>query len=281
MTQASLSQLQAIASQVESNPKEARKTLRRLAPDLPQTAPVQTALGMTYLSLEQPRDAMRAFKRAIELDAADPVPRYQLGVLQSDQGLLPQAEANLQVAVAATPDDPDYLSALGFNYYRAGKNEQAIETLEKALAAGAENENAFVALGYLYYEAGRLQDARDSFARILDLDPDRGDIYNNLGYLDILTGELDRAREALTTCIKQTDGYLRAEYNLALVSWLQGQQDEALAAYAAARRKDSRDAELQQHIADFDEVGRYYDEDKQLAALKNKLVVAVKTGRLK
>jgi Flp pilus assembly protein TadD len=281
MTNASLSELKAIASQVESDPKSARKALRRLAPDLPQTSPVQTALGMTYLSLGQPRDAMRAFKRAIEFDATDPVPRYQLGVLQSDQGLLPQAEVHLRAAVAATPDDPDYLAALGFNFYRAGKDVPARETLEKALDAGAANENTFVALGYLYYEAGRLQDARTNFARILDLDPERGDIYNNMGYLAILTGDLVQAREDLATCLEKNDDYLRAHYNLALLTWLEGRQDAAIDLYKAARAKDRRDAELQQHIADFDEIMQHYDDDKQLTALKNKLVVAIKTGRLK
>jgi Flp pilus assembly protein TadD len=281
MTNASLSELKAIASQVEQDPRAARKALRRLAPDLPQTAPVQTALGMTYISLDQPRDAMRAFKRAIELDAVDPVPRYQLGVLQSDQGLLPQAEENLRVAVEATPDDPDYLSALGFNYYRAGKNDQAVETLERALAAGAENENAFIALGYLYYEADRLDDSRDAFARILDLDPDRGDVYNNMGYIDILRGELQEAEQELTTCLEKDDAYLRARYNLALIAWLQSEQEKAIELYKEARRNDRGDAELQQHIADLDEVATHYDEDKQLTALENKLIVAVKTGRLK
>jgi Flp pilus assembly protein TadD len=281
MTDNAILQLQNIAAQVEQDPRAARKALRRLAPDLPQTAQVQTALGMTYLALDQPRDAVRAFKRAIELDPADAVPRYQLGVLQSDQGLLPQAEENLRVAVEAVPDEPDYLSALGFNYYRAGKNELAIETLEKALDAGAENENAFVALGYLYYEDGRLEESRNAFARILDLDPDRGDIYNNIGYLDILRGELDDASEELNTCLEKDDNYLRARYNLALTAWLQGDQDGSIELYQQARRMDRGDAELQQHIADLDEVAEHYDEDKELTALKNKLAVAVKTGRLK
>lgn len=281
MTDASLSQLKAIASQVEQDPKAARKALRRLAPDLPQTAPVQTALGMTYLSLDQPRDAMRAFKRSIELDPKDPAPRYQLGVLQSDQGLLPQAEENLRVAVEATPDDSDYLSALGFNYYRAGKNELAIETLEKALAAGAENENAFVALGYLYYEANRLEDSRAAFARILDLDPERGDVYNNMGYIDILRGDLQEAEEELNACLEKDASYLRARYNLALTAWLQGEHDKAIELYKQASRDDRGDAELQQHLSDLDEVASHYDADKEITALENKLIVAVKTGRWK
>lgn len=276
-----VAQLEAISEQVNEDPKAARKALRRLAPDLPDTAPMQTALGMTYLSLDQPRDAMRAFKRAIQLDAAAPEPRYQLGVLQSDQGLLPQAEQNLRVAVAAEPKNPEYLSALGFTYYRAGKNEQAIETLEKALAAGAENENVFLALGYLYYEDDRLADAHSAFARLLELDPERGDVYNNMGYLDILRGELDAAEQELQTCLEKDEAYVRARYNLALTTWLRGEQEQAISAYKEARRHDRGDAELQQHLGDLDEVAQRYDEDKALTALKNKLLVAIKTGRLK
>jgi len=277
----SLSELKAIASQADQDPKSARKALRRLAPELPDTASVQTTLGMTYLSLEQPRDAMRAFKRAVELDSKAPAARYQLGVLQSDQGLLPQAEANLRVAVEATPDDPDYLSALGFNYYRAGKDDLAVETLEKALAAGAENENAFIALGYLYYEDGRLEDSRKAFARILDLDPERGDVYNNIGYIDMLRGELDEAGRAFNVCLEKDDSYLRARYNLALTAWLQGEREKAIELYKEARHKDRSDAELQQHLQDLDEVATHYDADKKITALKNKLAVAIKTGRLK
>lgn len=281
MTDKQIPQLDEIAAQAEQNPKAARKALRRLAPTLPDTAAMQTGLGLTYLTLDQPRDAVRAFKRAIELEPDNALARFHLGSLQSDQGLLPQAEANLKVAVETNPEDPEYVAALGFNYYRSGKSEQAIVTLEKAEALGVENEDLMIALGYLYYEKDDLEKGRDAFAHAIDLAPDRGDLYNNRGYLNILLGELDAAGEDLTACLEKDESYLRARYNLALTTWLQGDHDKAIELYNAARRQDKNDAEMQQHLSDLDEVAKYYPEDNNLKALQNKLAVAMKTGHLK
>ena len=279
MTTPYLTQLDDIIGLAGDDQKAARKALRRLAPELPDTAQVQTALGLTYIALDQPRDAVRVFKRAIELDPQDPLPRYQLGTLQSDMGLLPHAEENLRVAVDANPENVEYQEALGFTYYKANKAEQAIEALEAAAEKGSEDDDVFASLGYLYYFEENLNDSRDAFTRAIELDPDFAEVYNNRGYLNILLGNFDDALVDLATCIEKDDTYLRARYNQGVATWLNGDQDAAMDMYTAARRQDKADAELKQHLDDLDEISQYHPADDSLQDLKVKLAVAQKMRR--
>ena len=279
MTTTYPTQLDEIINLATDDQKSARKALRKLVPSLPDTEPVQTALGLTYMALEQPRDAVRTFKRSIELDPENAVPRYHLGSLQSDMGLLPHAEENLRTAVAAEPENVEYQEALGFTYYKANKSDLAIEALELAAEKGSEDDDVFASLGYLYYFAERLTDSRDAFARAIELSPDFAEVYNNRGYINILLGDLDDALVDLATCIEKENDFLRSHYNQGVATWLKGEHDAALAIYTAARRQDKGDAELQQHLNDMEQISQYHPSDDSLKDLKVKLAVAQKTRR--
>lgn len=271
--------LDAILGQAQQDEKAARKALRHLAPTLPDEAPVQLALGLTYLSFEQPRDALRALKRAVELDPGDVLARYHLGTVQTDSGLLPQGEENLRLAAAAEPENADYQAALGFNFYKANKQTEAIKVLEAAAAAGSEDGDVFASLGYLYYFGKRLADARDAFGRAITLKPDYAEVYNNRGYLGILLGDLAAAQTDLAACVALDADFLRARFNQALATWLQGDHEAAKERYRLARLQDRGDAELRQHLDDFDEISAAWPADASLKELRLDLAVAKKAGR--
>ncbi len=282
MTSAALSHsdLEVLMAEAARDPKAARKRLRQIAPTIPDDSAAQMALGLAYLTLEQPRDAMRAFKRAVELDPTAVLPRYHLGTLQTDMGLLPQGEENLRLAVAAEPDNPRYQAALGFNLYKANKRDQALSVLETAVRLGSEDADVFAALGYLYYFAGRLRESHEAFARTIALDPDYAEAYNNRGYLHIVLGDLEAAEADLRTCLDKEATFLRARYNLALVTWLQGDRSTALQLYRQAWQSDRGDAELQNHLRDFDEIAAHRPERAaDLTELRLQLAAAGKVSR--
>ncbi|NUQ38681.1 MAG: tetratricopeptide repeat protein [Caldilineales bacterium] len=278
MTATTHSELDAIMALAQTDLKEARKALRRIVPTLPDAAAVHTALGLTYMALEQPRDAVRAFKQAIERDPGDPLPRYHLGAHQTDLGLLPHGEENLRIAAAAEPENARYQAALGFNYFRANKRASAIAALEQAAAAGSEDDEVFASLGYLYYGEERLQEAADAFSRGLEYNPAYHELYNNRGYLRLLLGDLAGAQADMDACIAADATFLRARYNRALLLWLQGDPASAKEAYSAARGQDKADAELKQHLSDFDEIERHHPE-AGLGDLRLHLAVAQKAAR--
>lgn len=270
--------LEALVAEAAQDLKAARKRLRQVAPTMPDDSAAQTALGLAYLALDQPRDAVRALRRAIELDPTAILPRYHLGTLQTDMGLLPQGEENLRFAVAAEPDNPRYQAALGFNLYKANKRDEALPVLETAVRLGSEDADVFAALGYLYYFAGRLTDSRDAFGRTIEFNPDYAEAYNNRGYLHILLGDLETAEADLKTCAEKEPTFLRARYNLALVTWLRGDRDAALHLYRQARQLDKGDAEFRQHLEDFDEVAAHWPQ-ADLTELRVQLTVAGKVSR--
>jgi|GEM_PF-5069580 len=272
--------LEALVAEAAQDPKAARKRLRQIAPTVPDDAAAQTALGLAYLTLEQPREAMRAFKRAIELDPTAVLPRYHLGTLQTDMGLLPQGEEHLRVVAAAEPDNPRYQAALGFNLYKANKREQALPVLETAVRLGSDDADVFAALGYLYYFAGRLHDSREAFARTIALDPDYAEAYNNRGYLHLVLGDREAAAADLQTCLDKDPAFLRARYNLALVTWLRGDRTTAFQLYRQAWQSDKGDAELHQHLRDFDEIAAHQPSwAADLTELRVQLAAAGKGSR--
>lgn len=271
--------LDAILGQAQQDEKAARKALRHLAPTLPDEAPVQLALGLTYLSFDQPRDAMRALKRAVELDPGDVLARYHLGTVQTDSGLLPQGEENLRLVASSAPENAEYQAALGFNFYKANKQAEAIKALEAAAVAGSEDDDVFASLGYLYYFAKRLAESRSAFGRAIELKPDYAEVYNNRGYLNILLGDLAAAQSDLAACVALDGDFLRASYNLALATWLQGDHASARERYRQARLQDRGDAELRQHLDDFDEISAAWSADESLKELRLDLAVAKKAGR--
>ena len=100
----------------------------------PQCAAAYAVLGTAYLGQNQTEEAVAAFKRALELDAALPDANFGLGVLRSSQRDYAAAEKLLLRAAQARPGNAMVQFELGQLYLRRENFPEAEAYLRLALA---------------------------------------------------------------------------------------------------------------------------------------------------
>lgn len=142
-------------------------------------------------------EAETAFLRARQLDPNDPEIAYQLGLACLDQGLLAQAEGELEAGLALRPDHAGMLQALG--RVRAARHQwdAASEYFRRAIAADPEDAGAYLDLGRALLALGQLKDATRALERAVDLAPASAESQIALGMCYHAQGKRRQARMAL------------------------------------------------------------------------------------
>lgn len=83
----------------------------------------QTVLGYAYLTQVRTEEAKEAFRRAIELDQGDPVPRLGLGLALIREGDLAEGRKEIEVASSLDPGNAVVRSYLGKAYFEEKRTE--------------------------------------------------------------------------------------------------------------------------------------------------------------
>ncbi len=111
-------------------------------------------------------------RRALELAPNEPIVLNYLGYSLLDRGLkLAEAQALIERAATAKPDDGSILDSLGWAYFRTGQYDRAVVELERAVAAQPGDPTINEHLGDAYWRIGRKLEARYRWRAALDLDP--------------------------------------------------------------------------------------------------------------
>lgn len=145
----------------------------------------------------------RALQIAREVVAARPdmaAGRTILAFMLQQNEMVPEAIAQLEIAVkdpGATDDERVQLALL---YSERGHPRQAIDLLAPRLSAGdADVLNAY---GVALADEGRPGDATAQFQRVLSLDPNNAPAYQNLGIVALRQNDLQNARALLTRALE-------------------------------------------------------------------------------
>lgn len=118
------------------------------------------ALGIAYGQAGRPADAMRAFMRAIELDATNGLAHQNIGTLHLRAGNLAAAEASLRSAIAIDPSLAGAYTGLGVVLIKTGRRADAIDAWKRAVDLEPTEYDALFNLTVELVAAGRLDDAR-------------------------------------------------------------------------------------------------------------------------
>ncbi len=107
--------------------------------------------GLEYAAKQDYDQALEQFKRAIELDNANPEYHYSLGVTYSFKGMKEEEEAAYMAVLAIESEDPSRNPALANTYFNLaclyalqGKKDQAFEHLQKLFTLDAKKLYHFV-----------------------------------------------------------------------------------------------------------------------------------------
>jgi tetratricopeptide (TPR) repeat protein len=96
---------------------------------------------------------------------------YAIAQEYLDANRLDAAERMLGHLLAAMPDQPDALQALGLVAYRRNRPEEAVALMERGLAAGSVRPVHWRNISEVYRQLGRLDEALATARRAISLDP--------------------------------------------------------------------------------------------------------------
>ena len=139
---------------------------------LPRSVKVANNLGLAFEGLNQPDEAVSAYRRAIAWQSegkASSEPLLNLGILLSDRGQLDEALDLLRQAVVLAPQDPRGHTALGKLYRRREDLADAQKEFELALTALPNDAALHFQLGQVFRKEGLQARAKAELARAAEL----------------------------------------------------------------------------------------------------------------
>lgn len=157
--------------------------------------------GLSALGRGDWRSASQIGARLLALDRDDAVGHFLAGAaalrLQGPAGAL----EHLQAAARLKPEWPEALAELARARITAGLVPEAVAAAEEAMALSPTNGVVMDTLGVIFGRAGFHRRARDAFARAVELMPGSGASRFNLASTLAFDGDIDAAEAALEECL--------------------------------------------------------------------------------
>jgi len=146
-------------------------------------------LGRALVRRGEHEEAMRHFRRALEIRPSFPEAHVNVGLHALRQGDVDRAMDSFETALAARPAFAVAHRNLAEAYAMKEMHDEAIEQCRKALALEPDHAETHVVLGSAYRGKGMLDEAERSLRRALGIKPNQAVAYYNLGFV-----ERDRGR---------------------------------------------------------------------------------------
>jgi tetratricopeptide (TPR) repeat protein len=223
-------------------------SFRKAADLAPNSAIVFLRLGDAYMKEHDYASAIPPLKHAAELSpdapavhqllgysllaagyAADAVPHLKiindpaaLGIAQLQAGQAADAVANLQAALAKSPDDPDLLF-----YLSRAATALASQSLDRLRSVDPNSARGHQALGQTDYEMKMLPEAAKEYEQALALRPDLPGLRLELGQVFAAGSEWAKAEEQFRGEARLQPGSAEAAYRLGNALLQQGKMKEA------------------------------------------------------
>ena len=227
---------------------EAVTAFRKAAELAPNSAIVFLRLGDAYMKEHDYAAAIPPLRHAAELSpdsptvhqllgyallaagyAADAIPHLKmindagaLGIAQLQAGQAAEAVANLQAALAKSPDDPDLLF-----YLSRAATALAGQSLDRLRSVDPNSARGHQALGQTDYEMKMLPEAAKEYEQALTMRPDLPGLRLELGEVFAAGSEWAKAEEQFRGEARLQPGSAEAAYRLGNALLQQGKMKEA------------------------------------------------------
>jgi tetratricopeptide (TPR) repeat protein len=143
---------------LEGDTNRATKVLMSI-PDVSRSSKLYLMLGSTYEQQKQYKDAINAFRKAIELDRDNLDALRGLARSLKEDGQDKEALEQYQVIAAANPEDAETYAEIGEIYRKERKYDLALTNLEKAQSLVPDLEEVSYDIATVYEIQGRYDDA--------------------------------------------------------------------------------------------------------------------------
>jgi len=210
---------------------EAAEYLERTLALAPGLAGAHLALGNVELQRGDADAAAASYRRAAELDAADPQAESNLGSVLAREGRAAEAEASFRAAITRDPAYATAYANLAQILARRGDPTGALAAAERATALAPRDAEAHHQLGNLLAYAGDAAGAEREYGRAIALDPASPDARYKLAVLLDRRGDRAGATALRAAAFRQAPQLARLHVRQGIAAERRGAYDEAEARY--------------------------------------------------
>ena len=245
--------------------------LHRVGKSKPADAQVSAArvdehrnLGVAFYKTGMLEEAVREFRRVIELRADDAQARFVLGLVLMRQGKWPDAANAFHEAASQPQAKAAVFHNLAYALERLGRYDEARAALEEAVhRGGGPDPRTQTSLGVLSLRQGDPATADEVLSAARPLWGKRAPAPAWFHYASLaaaLTGDLARAEELLTDGVGLHPHSAPLFNNLAAVQERRGRYAEAVAAAERGIQEDASLAQLYKNTGDYRYRATQYDD---------------------
>lgn len=184
------------------DPNQALKEARELSTKYPKSFPAMTLLADMLAANRLDAEAEATYDRLIQMaevaewSPAEIWPLYfGRGGARERLGRWPEALADLRLAKAAAPNQPNVLNYLGYAMADRGENlDEAVAMLRNAMRLRPASGAILDSYGWALYKSGRFEEAATILERASGLAPNLAEVADHLGDVYWRTGRQEEAR---------------------------------------------------------------------------------------
>jgi len=155
-------------------------------------------LAMSYLQLDNPENAIKAYKSAFQIDPNRDDIHVKLGNLYFSQGKYEDARAEYAEAVRLNPTPANRYS-LGQAYIELGRFSDAETQYSEIQRLAPQEAGGYLGMGLTYSRQGKPEEAIRQFQQAISRDEDLYDAYAQMGYSYADMGDMESAQNTVDT----------------------------------------------------------------------------------
>ena len=249
---------------------------RNASSAMPKDAEPVYQMAITYLAMGNSNEAVRALRKATELNPRHEQAQLKLAELMTmarDKGVVQQAAGRLEALLADSPNNSEANDALALADWKLGKTDEAQKRLEdtlqkfpsrlqtsvelarvklsrndlpgaeqvlkQAVASAPGSAQAELALGQLYALTNDLPKAEIELRKAIQIDPKNGTALVGLAAIQVAGKRLDEAEETYRRVATLPNPEFKPLH--ALFLYKNGKRDAALAELEKLAREDPSD----------------------------------------
>jgi tetratricopeptide (TPR) repeat protein len=216
------------------DPAEAERFWRRSIAIDPAIPEVHFNLGLLLAKNRQEEEAEQCYRRAISLDPRNAEAYCNLGNLLNDGKREEEAEACYQSAIALNPRFEAAYYNLGNARLKRGEWEEAEQCYRQADALNPADAQTLAKLGFVLAKRKCLPEAEQCYRQAITINPGCAEAHSNLGLLLADSLRLDEAEQCFRQAIALSPGSTEIFSNLGNLLAQCGREDEAEQCYRQA-----------------------------------------------
>ena len=203
-----------------------------------EAAPAWYNLGLAYKRLDDMDKAVSTNNEAMRLRPGYPEPRYNLALIQMDQGKYAQAGREFERVAALGLKKKKLYNNLGICYSRQGKHAEAVAAYRKGLQIEPGDASGWFNLAIGLSRQQDTTGALDAYSHATRLDTAYFEAFFNAALLYSDRNKLDSAMLMYQRAVSANPSYSKARYNLALGHLNRDQYDSATVHFKAVTELD-------------------------------------------